>query len=478
MIQQLKELLESAVSVTKFDMGQVEFLSDGASTSYAERPSEIIEPCDFRKTFEAKIWNDDFVSAQRAKPIVLSESYTEMKELLRNLLHEYVDSETDTVGHAFPVNGRHKRSSHSNDNSGLLRSVFVSQVGDVAYALVKGAAVLGAECVTKLMADWLEGKPLKYGSYAVIGGIFIDRHLEPLDGVCICPLPRSSTKLPGNLPRVGSLAKGDYIGRTVASLSTFVNPVFLHPDEVDGKNGIEIAAASGLGFPQLCKALSLVVDSHVESGFFWNDYLDLSAFSLSSSQSIWSYSSSGYSSSLPTLTFHRTDFETDEETVTLPEESISKIDAVELRDIIKAVAEVSSKKLNLAIERWSRSKRSAASLEDSFIDLRIALEALYLRDFTNENSQEMRFRLPLFGAWFLGTDFQERKRIRKTLRDAYDRASGVVHGGDLEFNDSNRELLSDAQDLCRRGILKQIKTGMLSSDQWGDLVLGSNLEIQ
>ena len=459
-------------------MGQVEIRSSGTRTSYAGRLDEVIEPSDLRKIVKANIWNDEFIAVQSARPIVPTESHSELKELLRNVLHGYVDAETDTIGHAFPVNGRHPRGIESNEGGGLKKSVFVSQVGDVAYALVKGAAVLGAEYVTKLMTDWLQGKPLEYGSYAVIGGIFIERHLEPLDGVCICPLPRYSTKLPGNLPRLGSLAKGDYLGRTVASLSTFANPVFLHPDEVDGENGIEIATASGLGFPQLCKALSLVENSHVEPGFFWNDYLELSAFSLSSSQSIWSYSSSGYSRSLPIGTSHRTDFETDERTVVLPEESISNLDAKDLRDIIKALTGANSRELNLAIERWSRSKRSDSSLEDSFIDLRIALEALYLKDFTNEHSQEMRFRLSLFGAWYLGTDLQERKRIRKTLRDAYDRASGVVHGGDLEFNDSNRESLSNAQDLCRRGILKQVRTGMMSSDQWGDLVLGSNLEIQ
>ena len=139
----------------------------------------------------------------------------------------------------------------------------------------------------------------------------------------------------------------------------------------------------------------------------------------------------------------------------LPEESISNIDPKELRDTIEAVAGVNSRELILAIERWSRSKRSMSSLEDSFIDLRIALEALFLKDFTNEYSQEMRFRLALFGAWYLGTDFQERMTIRKTLRDAYDRASGVVHAGELkgdkESHEVDRELLSSAQDLCRRG---------------------------
>ena len=217
-------------------------------------------------------------------------------------------------------------------------------------------------------------------------------------------------------------------------------------------------------------------NSSIEPGFFWIDYLELSAFCLSTRLRIWSIPNMGFNSSLPFETTYAYDFESDKETVILPEESVSNIDHKELQRVLEAVAGVNSRELDLAIERWSRSKRSSANLEDSFIDLRIALETLFLKDFTGEYSQEMRFRLALFGAWYLGADFQERVTIRKTLRDAYDRASGVIHGGGLEFNDSNRVLLSRAQDLCRQGILKLISEGMPSSEDWSNLILGSDLE--
>ena len=112
-----------------------------------------------------------------------------------------------------------------------------------------------------------------------------------------------------------------------------------------------------------------------------------------------------------------------------------------------------------------------AKLEDRYIDLRVALEAIYLQDFMNERSQEMRFRLALFGAWHLGEDFQERRSIRKALRAAYDMASTAVHEGELP--NSVEPTLSTAQDLCRRGILKLLREG--PPDNWGDLVLGADL---
>ena len=124
----------------------------------------------------------------------------------------------------------------------------------------------------------------------------------------------------------------------------------------------------------------------------------------------------------------------------------------------------------MPIKRWIKSK-SDQLLADRFIDLRIALESLDLKDFLNEHSQEMRFRLTLFGAWHLGSEIGDRRLIRKRLRDAYDMASGAVHSGDVENIAKNRQLLSDAQDLCRRGILKLLREG--HPHDWSDLILGA-----
>ena len=126
--------------------------------------------------------------------------------------------------------------------------------------------------------------------------------------------------------------------------------------------------------------------------------------------------------------------------------------------------------LEVPITRWIKSKTDQL-LSDSFIDLRIALESLYLRDFLNEYSQEMRFRLSLFGAWHLGSNAEDRTLIRKRLRDAYDAASGAVHSGMVEDTSENRELLAEAQALCRRGILKLLREGPPAD--WAALILGA-----
>ena len=146
------------------------------------------------------------------------------------------------------------------------------------------------------------------------------------------------------------------------------------------------------------------------------------------------------------------------------------IDAREVDLTINALRSADTK-LQIAVERWHRSMADDAQLEDRYIDLRIALEATYLKDFANENSGEMRFRLALFGAWHLGTDFEERRMIRKELRNAYDTASKAVHEGELP---SSAQLdLATAQDLCRRGILKLLLEGPPAD--WGEMILGAEL---
>ena len=145
----------------------------------------------------------------------------------------------------------------------------------------------------------------------------------------------------------------------------------------------------------------------------------------------------------------------------------------QLREALMAIKTLGSgHPTRTAISRWMKSKDRRQSLEDCFIDLRIALETIYLKDFLNEHTnQEMRFRVALFGAWHLGKDFKERQSIRKGLRDSYDRASAAVHTGSIAARSANKELLAAGQELCRRGIQKQLREG--PPEDWGDLVLGA-----
>ena len=109
---------------------------------------------------------------------------------------------------------------------------------------------------------------------------------------------------------------------------------------------------------------------------------------------------------------------------------------------------------------------------DNHFELRIALEALYLPD----SDREMSFRLATRGAWHLGADSSERRKHQRTLKDAYDRGSEAVHTGAIKGTEANRQLLTAAQELCRKGILKRMEQAELSSrkerEYWNQLMLG------
>ena len=116
-----------------------------------------------------------------------------------------------------------------------------------------------------------------------------------------------------------------------------------------------------------------------------------------------------------------------------------------------------------AVKRWIRSLRPDLEVTDHFIDLRIALEALYL----DGDPGEQTFRLAIRGAWHLGSDASERMEIRQALTGFYGLASRAVHAN---LPSQDLELLNEGRELCRRGILKAIRENQ--RPDWNEIVMG------
>ena len=124
------------------------------------------------------------------------------------------------------------------------------------------------------------------------------------------------------------------------------------------------------------------------------------------------------------------------------------------------------KNLELALSRWTRSKRQKTPM-DKLIDLRIAFEALYEIGGSNEKG----LRIATYGAWHLGENFQQRKEYQEILRKTYDASSRVVHGGELKQAVKNSDLAPSAQDICRDGILKRLEEE--KEPKWKEMILGA-----
>lgn len=216
--------------------------------------------------------------------------------------------------------------------------------------------------------------------------------------------------------------------------------------------------------------MSLALDELVDVAYSWNDYELILTLSHRGVEHDWAYGHSRVGRRPFWASSFTQDSHTGDVTLSISEQSVPPLTEEMVRDPLHTIRQPISASTRTAISWWMTSKDFGRPLADQFIDLRIALEALYLQDFQNGNSQEMRFRLALFGSWHLGVDFENRKRIRKSFRDAYDTASQAVHSGTLKPDAGEGQSLSQTQDLCRQGILKLLRDG--PPRDWGDLVLG------
>ena len=114
------------------------------------------------------------------------------------------------------------------------------------------------------------------------------------------------------------------------------------------------------------------------------------------------------------------------------------LDEEQLRQLVAGMRS-SSRQVKVTIDRWIRAKGAQTDLVDQLIDMRIALESLFL-------SGEVRgaaFALALRGAWYLGRDAAERKAAFARLRRAYGAGSAAVHRGEVADDGSAREALAD-----------------------------------
>ena len=441
--------------------------------SYDARPGEVVSIGQLKEVFEqgAREYGADKV-AQSAQLVCNEEPISELINLLRDKLESYINPKTERIGHAFPPFSGSGGAGHVlSQEDGLLMISWVTPLESFAMALVKGSALVGPEYIASLVSGWAEGEPIRYRTCAILNGIGIDGPLALGNGVMAIVLPSSTAELAEYLRSLSTTSWGKYSGRTMVMIDSSASPPLFRPDD-DGRQsgGVQASTQSNITVEIVCRALSLLADIYVDAEACWNDYPELREWLPISLALTWSLSSGVPRVQRQNDRVLRKDPQTGMVTASAEGRANLEFREADLAEALYALTEPRFRKLGTATSRWMKSKNPADGLVDQFVDLRMAIESLFLQDFANENSQEMRFRLALFGAWFLGTDFQDRKRIRKTLRAAYDRASGAVHTGEIEFHTENRELLADAQDLCRRGILKMLKEGF--PPDWGDLVLG------
>jgi len=383
-------------------------------------------------------------SVTTATPQVPENLFAELSLFVRKLLGKFIVD--DRIG-----SGVANLMSYDKDVS----------VDEFTLSLVRGASVVGPEATAQLLCSWMNSEPLRYRIQFVLWGAHFPGAFALDENIAVMEIPNDRIAIQEHLPFPDSVMWRhrdiDFLNKAKVSIECEATPALWSPmgKEAPLKGTWTARKLSGWPVEQFCQALSISCDQFVSWKLWWCDFGDLIMFN-SGRSSVTELPAHSYDSMI-------TEFSTAQLTQSHFEDTF---------DILTKL-QASKGKLDVATGRWNRSKRPDAALSDKFIELRVALESLYLSDIDRDRG-ELSFRLATRGAWHLGANFKERQRYYKTLRNAYGTASAAVHQGKVNSTDKNHQLLADAQDLCRLGILKRLEEG--TAPNWNALILGKELD--
>ena len=379
------------------------------------------------------------MTAAGAWPVIPEELFDHIIPVFRTLLQDFVNYETGRIGNGL-VN--------------LSGGVPQPELKDYLPILIRASAVLGGQRVAELLLGWIRGERIKYQTISLLNGVTIDRPLALEEGLRLYQLPQSSNEIVSHLPAMSLDMHGfqAMVGRVALSIEGEAGPALYLPSKatLDWSNVEHIWAGGqieNLSVDSFCEAMSLACGGCIRWQFSWTDFGEIREF-------LSAYGGTSFTNVPPftNLTgFTQDQFER----------------AREIHNLRNARGR-NKAGLDTAVRRWIKSKSSESSFSDQLIDLRIALEALYL----DNNEGELRFRLASHGAWHISESTEERKANFQTLLQVYKLASGAVHGSDVATSDKNKTLLEDAQILCRKGIMKRLREQ--DDPKWNDVIMGDN----
>ena len=395
-------------------------------------------------------------TAASTRAVVPPELLEKFVRQLRPLLKDYTAPEGDWVG---------------NGLAHLMGGAQRFTLTAFAQVIVRAAATLGPEQAIQILFTWIDGKPLVYRTKVLLSGAVVDQTLELQERIQITPLPTSTDELLAHLPAHSTMFHGyhNFLDGAVLSVDCQAEPALYRPQENDlSRNNTRRTMAKGklaeLSLDTFFQALSLAGNNCISPKLSWQDFGDLKEFNPGFGNGM-SWTNAPGSFDPPYM----------RPTVNLSQEHLIQAKGIYLDLQPKAR---DRREIHTAVDRWMKSKRStmilpnrsipSRSLPDCFIELRVALEALYLR---KGDMGELKFRLATYGAWHLGSNFDERRRYHTTISRMYNLASKAVHTGEIENKPGTLDILTDTQNLCREGILKRLKEK--EKPKWEDMILGA-----
>ncbi len=329
----------------------------------------------------------------------------------------------------------------------------------LVQSMVSATAVIGSgRRIASAVLNWAHGEPGSYIETSVLSGTHLPEPFQFARGI---KFENLSIYLDDLVDLVHGFAReiteSHLAGRPVMRITHTVHAMFYRPEADEDMlsrlraNRARIAAPEGAEHfhpDQLTEALSLVCGASVQFAYRWPEYHDEVVLLRGDLGAGRMFNPSARNHGLQNEPLTR---ETLNKAITVIDKRSSRRD------------------LDVAVARWQNSMSSATDFVNSIIDLRTALECIYAPGVR----QELRFRTALLGALHMAPSEDQRIPYYNKLKDLYDSASKLVHGGTVDRDRSHlRELAEWAQEFCRQAILKRLDEPR-PTDQWSvELALG------
>ena len=333
------------------------------------------------------------------------------------------------------------------------------EIEQLAERLLMVAIGRGHQQATRNFIRGIQEGVAEYKVIGLLAGIRINSEIEIRPGIRLVPLPPDSGKLPPLFGYMGQIQPENLLGRTIIAIDYTVSPVYANPDSFVLPKEVFHREQWCNELPDFdlqtfCDALSLVSNGAIEWVADWVFIEPSEVFVVHGEHtgSTWTQTSG---------LRERTSVEVGPEQVE---------GAVSLYSSIRSLKEGEAKKLQIPITRWIKSK-TRQPLVDTFIDLGIALESLYL---DTGNADQQSFRLRLRAALFLKENLPDREEVIRDVREIYGLRSKAVHEGAVRDDEVTKSYKGKAEELCRESIIKSIHhartTGNLPN--WSRMELG------
>ena len=449
--QRLRDAFLRSLADATFDIGRIEY-QDAHETRYSfdARPEEVIGPDALANILRSS--PEDAGRVLTARTLLVPTVRSDLADALRGIVAPHLKS--DSVASALPI-PHDLKSLPTITEDRFHKHLNVSSFDHFLKWTLRCAVLLGADRAAQLLDSWATGEPFRYRINVVVSMI-IDRKLSPIPGLELLPLPLATDELPAFLP-ISPGTETRFLGQTLLVAEATVQPAIFRPGQTLAKD-LTSRLVCGCSLSAIAHILSLLAGTPVVLGPQWDDYGELGSL-------IGGRVVLGTAHDLP-LSYGPHEIRGSVTTLHPNDHEVSKLDETEIAVALSRVSGTNPRFLT-GLSRWCSSQARDADLAARFIDLRIALEALFL-DYRPQ--QEYRFRIPVSAAWLLGRDGPERRCIWKIIRDSYDLASSAVHTGSVQRTNDNLQLLSSAQALCRRALFLFLHHGPVPN--WPDIFLG------